>query len=163
MNEKMNGYYRRTIKIDTTKWCYTIGEGMGLNATFYVTGYIDVSERVGGGWNARVSARALASNMTQGEIYFAANATMYGDGQKIRTSDLSKNGTKVTSTTSYCYLGEYTFSLPDKGKVEIEMDVSYVLVLPGSVVGVNNFLGNIGYKINETLGKWLGKIRERIN
>ena len=64
----MNGYYRRTIKIDTTKWCYTIGEGMGLNATFYVKGYIDVSERVGGGWNARVSARALASNITPGPI-----------------------------------------------------------------------------------------------
>ena len=62
-----------------------------------------------------------------------------------------------------CNLGTCFFVLPPRGQIEIEVKVQYIVKTPTGVAAGVNFLGEAGYALNKTLGKWLGKIRERIN
>ena len=69
----------------------------------------------------------------------------------------------MTSEDTRYNLGTCSFILPPEGKVEIEVKVQYTVKTDTGVAAGLNKLGDMGYAINKTLGKWFGKIREEIN
>lgn len=164
MEKENNGYFHRDIPFNRIKWCVVFAEGLGIGGTYEVFGEIRVRQQSNGVWTAQIVAKANAQSAKgQGEVTFSAKAHMYVDGSLRSTKPLTKNGAKMNSTQIKCDLGTESFVLPQKGIVEIELEVRYTVVTATGVAAGLNLLGEIGYKINKKLGEALGKIRERIN
>ncbi|MDD4819867.1 MAG: hypothetical protein PHD21_03420 [Flavobacteriales bacterium] len=140
-----------------------MAEGIGISATYEVYGNIYVRKQSENLWSSQIVAQASAHSKGYGDVTFSAMAYMYVDGSITDKKSLSNNGVQLSINQLRCNLGTCSFVLPQQGKAEIELEVSYLLVTATGAAGANNFIADVAYKINKTLGKWLGKIRERIN
>lgn len=163
MEKENNGYRVKTIDITRTKWCFVLAEGLGLGGTYDVFGEIRVREQ-SGKWTAQVIVQANAQSAKGlGDVSFSGEVFLYVDGNQKDKKNLSNCPAKMSAADIRCNLGTCFFVLPPRGQIEIEVKVQYIVKTPTGVAAGVNFLGEAGYALNKTLGKWLGKIRERIN
>lgn len=167
MEKESNGYSIKTIDISRTKWSIVLAEGLGIGGTYEVFGKISIREQ-SGRWTAQVVAQANAQANAQsakglGNVTFSGEVYLYIDGSQRDKKDLDNCPAKMTSEDTRCNLGTCSFILPPEGKVEIEVKVQYTVKTDTGVAAGLNKLGDMGYSINKTLGKWFGKIREEIN
>lgn len=163
MEKESNGYSIKTIDISRTKWSIVLAEGLGIGGTYEVFGKISIREQ-SGRWTAQVVAQANAQSAKGlGDVTFSGEVYLYVDGSQRDKKDLDNCPAKMTSEDTRCNLGTCSFILPPEGKVEIEVKVQYTVKTDTGVAAGLNKLGDMGYTINKTLGKWFGKIREEIN
>lgn len=164
MKTEKNGYRIKTIDITRTKWSIVFAEGLGIGGTYEVFGEIRVREQSNGTWTAQIVTQANAqSAKTQGDVTFSGETFLYVDGSLRDKKNLNRCPAKMSSVDKRCDLGTASFILPQNGKVEIEVKVQYTVKTPTGVAAGLNLMGEAGYALNKTLGKWLGKIREEIN
>lgn len=159
MKKGINGYEQKNIPINRIT-----SEGLGLGGTYEVFGEIRLREQSNNIWSAQIVAEANAQSAKGlGDVTFSGEVFLYVDGNQKDKKNLSNCPAKMSAADVRCNLGTCFFVLPPRGQIEIEVKVQYIVKTPTGVAAGVNFLGEAGYALNKTLGKWLGKIRERIN
>ena len=156
-----NKYTEKTFSEKRIKLTYVPIDGLGIGGSYYVEAKISV-QRYQNVWRLFISATTAIHAKYRGEITPSSFAILHTENGQDRRP-LSNNGKKMSITDANFDLGGCVFVLPQYGPVEIELEVGYHIQTETTSWNVGNSIADWTYEnVSKSIGKFLGKIREKI-
>jgi hypothetical protein len=117
-----------------TQISYGLVEGLGLGATFNVSGYVNITPNDDKTYTANVtaSANSVGANNT-GKVTYVGSIEINMNNKTVYTAPLKKPDTPYFSSADSTLIGSTSFSLPpDENDVDfnVELHVQYDIFLP---------------------------------
>jgi RHS repeat-associated protein len=121
-NGDNNIYPDQEIPFFFSTLAYMTKEGAGVNASFNVEGTVSVRNS-----SAFISARGYTPVGVLGNISFNGNVALLANGKVLSVKNFSLNYKNFMEKNHKFPVGSTVFDLPTQGKVQLRLNVSYIL------------------------------------